>query len=247
MAVAHRDLVAHLTWDEVAVRIETGAAAVLPIGAGAKEHGLHLPMETDRIQADWLAGVVADAVDALVWPTLTYGYYPAFVQYAGSISLSRGTFTNAVCELVDGLAGHGARAVLVIDTGISTLRPVADAIEKSAYNNITHHLRVHDGPRYRETADRLREQAEGTHADELETARMLALAPDTVKMAQAVASPPGKGGAKGPLDPRDPNSANYSPSGSWGDPTLATREKGQALLEAMAADVAEMARKAVSP
>ena len=246
MAVAHRDLVAHLTWDEVAARIEAGAAAVLPIGAGAKEHGLHLPMDTDRIQADWLAGVVADAVDALVWPTLTYGFYPAFVHYAGSVSLSRETFSNIVQEIIGALAGYGVVRVLVIDTGISTLSPVADAIRASGHAGITHHLRIHEGPRYRAAADRLREQAEGSHADELETARMLALAPDTVDMARAAASPPGKGGAAGPLDPHDARSPNYSPSGSWGYPTLAAREKGQALLEAMAADVAEMARKAVS-
>ncbi|MDA7948792.1 MAG: creatininase family protein [Hyphomicrobiaceae bacterium] len=246
MAVAHRNLVAKLTWDEVAARIEAGAAAVLPIGAGAKEHGFHLPMETDRIQADWLAGVATDAVDALVWPTLTYGFYPAFVHYAGSVSLAQETFSNSVQDIIRGLAAHNVGTVLVINTGISTLQPVDDAITMSGHADIAHHLRVHEGPRYRAAADRLRDQAEGTHADELETARMLALAPDAVKMARATASPPGKGGAKGPLTPHDPKSANYSPSGSWGDPTLATREKGQALIEAMAADVAEMARKAVS-
>ncbi len=246
MDATDRDLVARLSWDEVAARIQAGAAAVLPIGAGAKEHGFHMPMETDRIQADWLAGVVCQNVDALAWPTLTYGFYPAFVNYAGSVSLSRRTFSLTVREIIEGVARFGARQILVIDTGISTLRPVADAIESSGHAGLTHHLRIHEGPRYRETAARLCEQAEGSHADELETARMLALAPGSVNMGRAVASPPGKGGADGPLNPYDPESPNYSPSGSWGDPTLATREKGQALLEAMATDVAEMARKAVS-
>ncbi len=246
MDAPDRDLVARLSWDQVAARIETGAAAVLPIGAGTKEHGFHLPMETDRIQADWLAGVVCQNIDALVWPTLTYGFYPAFVHYAGSVSLSRRTFSFAVREIIEGIARFRVPHVLVIDTGISTLQAVADAIEASGHAGLTHHLRVQDGPRYRETAARLCEQAEGTHADEMETARMLALVPGSVDMAKAVASPPGKGGTDGPLTPHDPQSPNYSPSGSWGDPTLATREKGQALLEAMATDVAEMARKAVS-
>lgn len=244
MNVAAKDLVARLSWDRVAARIEAGAAAVLPIGAGAKEHGLHLPMDTDRIQADWLAGIIANTIDALVWPTLTYGYYPAFVSYAGSVSLSSKTFSAMVREIVQGLATYGVRPVLVVDTGLSTLQPVAKAIATSGHAHITHHLRVHEGPRYRAAA-RSQEQSEGSHADELETARMLALTPDFVAMEKAAPSPPRKGGADGPLSPIDPNSPNYSPSGSWGDPTLATREKGEALLEAMAADVAEMARNAV--
>src|SRR5690349_16272193 len=65
-------------WDEVARRVGDGALAILPIGSAAKQHGLHLPLNTDRIQAEWLAGKVAEPINALVWPTLTYGYYPAF-------------------------------------------------------------------------------------------------------------------------------------------------------------------------
>ena len=41
-----------MTWDAVARRIDNGAAAILPVGAAAKQHGLHLPLNTDRIQAE---------------------------------------------------------------------------------------------------------------------------------------------------------------------------------------------------
>lgn len=50
---AERNFVEHMKWDEVARRLEAGAAAILPIGAGAKQHGLHLPLDTDRIQAEY--------------------------------------------------------------------------------------------------------------------------------------------------------------------------------------------------
>jgi Creatinine amidohydrolase len=62
-----------LTWDEVNRRIASGTAAILPIGAGAKEHGFHLPMNTDRIQAEWFATQIAGRFNALIWPTVTYG------------------------------------------------------------------------------------------------------------------------------------------------------------------------------
>ena len=241
-----KDRVEALTWDQVQARIVAGAAAVLPIGAGGKEHGLHLPMNTDRIQAEWLAGCIARDIDALVWPTLTYGYYPAFVNYAGSVTLTELTFKAVLADIATGLIGFGVRAVLVVDTGISTLAPAAEALAAPELVGRVHHLKVHDGPRYVESVAALSEQEAGSHADELETARMLALAPELVDMGRAASSPPGKGGGPGPLTPLDPQAPNYSPSGSWDDPTLASKEKGEALLAAMVADVLEMAQRALA-
>jgi creatinine amidohydrolase len=56
-ADAVHSFVEQLSWDAVAQRIERGAAAILPIGAAAKEHGFHLPLNTDRIQARSLPSV----------------------------------------------------------------------------------------------------------------------------------------------------------------------------------------------
>ena len=236
---ADRNLVERLRWDEVASRIESGAAAVLPIGAAAKQHGLHLPMNTDRIQAEFLAAAIADRIDALVWPTVCYGYYPAFAEYAGSCSLSAAVFEATVHEIASGIVGFGARALLVLDTGISTIDPVDRALERLDAGNALH-LRIHGGPRYRRTALRLAEQGHGSHADEMETSLMLALAPDLVEMSRAEASPVLKYETPGCLTPFDVASPNYSRSGSYGDPTLATPDKGKVLLAAMLDDLIEL-------
>ena len=47
--------VAGLTWDQVKARLSAGVAAILPIGAGAKQHGLHMPMATDQVFAEYFA------------------------------------------------------------------------------------------------------------------------------------------------------------------------------------------------
>jgi creatinine amidohydrolase len=85
---ASKHEVAGLTWDQVRERLAAGSAAILPIGAGAKQHGLHMPMATDQLFAEYFSRALAERIDALIWPTLTYGFYPAFVAYAGSVSLS---------------------------------------------------------------------------------------------------------------------------------------------------------------
>jgi creatinine amidohydrolase len=137
-----------------------------------------------------------------------------------------------------GITGYGCRALFVLDTGISTLAPVDRAL---AGNPNALHLKVHDGPRYRSTAKDLSEQSHGSHADELETSHMLVLAPDLVNTARAEASPALTHETPGPLTPSEVASPNYSRSGSFGDPTLATRAKGEILLAAMVDDVVEQA------
>jgi creatinine amidohydrolase len=194
-------------------------------------------MRTDEIQAEWLAMRLAEAVPALIWPVVNFGYYPAFVQYAGSCGLSADLFEALVREIVLSLLGYGAKAVLIVDTGISTIAPVDRAIA----NLQALHIKVHAGRRYFETATRLTTQSHGGHADEMETSRMLALAPHLVDMSRAAAGPATPPGP-GPMQHADPQGANYSASGSIGNPAAADSEKGWALLNAMVEDMTEAVR-----
>jgi creatinine amidohydrolase len=58
-------------------------------------------------------------------------------------------------------------------------------------------------------------------------------------MSRAEASPAVKHEVPGRLTPTDTTSPNYSRSGSYGDPGLATRAKGEILLAAIVDDLAE--------
>jgi len=238
------NLVTQSTWKEVALRLERGAAAIVPVGAGAKQHGLHLPMGTDQAQAEWFAMWLAARIDALVWPTLTYGSYPAFTAYAGSVSLSDETFENVVLETVDGLVGYGARSVVILNTGLSAIAPIDRALARVQDPARARQIAIWTGPRCRRAIEQFRTQLHGSHADEAETSLMLAIAPHLVAMEKAEASPPLPGGVEpGPLTPTDTSSPNYSRSGSFGDPTLATLEKGRALEAAIQNDVIEAAEQ----
>jgi creatinine amidohydrolase len=137
--------VAGLTWDKVKARLGTGAAAILPIGAGAKQHGLHMLMAADQAFAEHFSRMLAEKIDALIWPTLTYGVYPAFTAYAGSVSLSGRTFPPVVTEIVDALIGFGASRVLILNTGLSTIEPVEAAIRASRHPVWVRHLKVFAG------------------------------------------------------------------------------------------------------
>jgi creatinine amidohydrolase len=234
--------VAGLTWDVVKARLAEGAIAILPIGAGAKQHGLHLPMATDQVLADYFALALAQKLDALIWPVLTYGAYPAFVAFAGSASLANRTFQAVVTQIADALIGFGAKRVLILDTGLSTNAPVAAAIDSSRSPSLIRHVKAFGGPRFVDTVRAIQEQTYGTHADEIETSLMLVVAPELVDMARAAACPVSPmGPTPGPLSPDDASSPRYSPSGSFGDPTLASAAKGETVLAAILEDLLEAA------
>ncbi len=226
--------VANCAWPEVEARLKAGAIAVLPIGAGAKEHGCHLPLDTDFTQAEWLAQALVERLPVAVWPTLSYGHYPVFVQYPGSISLTSSTFEALAREIVTGILQTGARHVALLNTGISTIKPLQAALAGIEAGRTTL-INVYSGPVFAAAVKAVEEQPFGGHADEIETSIMLAIAPERVDMSRAVAAD--RPIERGMFNRFDPKSPNYSPSGVNGDATLATRAKGERLLSAMLDDV----------
>jgi creatinine amidohydrolase len=228
-------LLAECNWQEVQMALEAGATAILPIGAAAKQHGLHLPMSADFLQAEWLAKRLVQAAPVVVWPTISYGHYPAFVDYPGSCSLSRATFQSLATQIIDDLLRAGSRTVIVLNTGISTIRPLEMAIENSSRPARVRLANIYEGANYRAAEERLREQPRGSHADELETSIMLAIAREKVRMDKA--QPCVQEMVAGPMNRTNPHGPNYSPSGVYGDPRLASKEKGEALLKAMIDDL----------
>ncbi len=229
------DWVQDLAWPEVERRLRAGAIALLPIGAASKEHGPHLPHGTDYLQAAHYAAALAGRIDALIWPVASYGYYPVFTDYPGSVSLRAETFTALVGEILEGIAGAGARAAILVNTGISTIAPLEGALNAWRAAMPVRLLNCYAGPRFRAAVAAVEEQPWGGHADEIETALMLAIAPATVHMEHAVAADTHI--ARGRFNRTDACAPNYSPSGVNGDPTRATRAKGERLLAALLDDL----------
>ena len=222
-----------LAWPEAEAALTEASVVVLPLGAAAKEHGPHLPLNNDLTMATWLADRVLDRSAVIVAPPISYSYYPAFQQYPGSTSVSLTTARDLIVDICRSLGRFGPRKFYVLNTGISTLRPLALAAVILASEHITLTYTDLDGL-LGPVKKQVETQAGGSHADEIETSMMLYMAPHTVDMRRAVADyHPGDG----PLT-RDPNGpGTYSPTGTYGDPTLATRAKGEKLVSALLAGI----------
>jgi len=220
---------AELTWPEIDKAFQKNWLVVIPLGAACKEHGYHLPMNTDLIMAEKLADYVQDNYqNVLIAPPITDSFFPVFEEYPGSSTLSLETATDVIVQRCKVWYKQGAKKFYIINNGVSTNTPLAAAksiLEKDCTGIIYQYLDLtplHDDPRVKE----MLQQKFGTHADELETSMMMFVAPNVVHLEKAIPEDTPK--KPGSLT-RDVHSSNktISISGAWGDPTLATKEKGE--------------------
>jgi creatinine amidohydrolase len=232
---------ADLTWAQAAARFAQGSVVVIPIGAAAKEHGPHLPLDTDRRIAEALAEGVGDRLPIVIAPTIAFGYYPVFTAYAGSQHLRAETFQALVTDILEGFIHQGVQRLALINTGVSTEAPLRLAV-RAIFERHGVQVATADYRALGHGVSHLWQQASGGHADEKETSLMLAVAPETVRLDQALAD-------FGPARPANVfyRPVRYTPvaepgaeqhrTGGDGDPSLATADKGAALLAAMVDDL----------
>ncbi len=200
-----------LTWPEAQARFTAGDVVVVPIGAAAKAHGPHLPLKTDALTARALAQRLIERLPVIAAPVVGFGYYPAFTAFAGSQHLSAATFKALVGELLAGLRAHGARRLVLLNTGVSTEKPLD---ELAAADLLVMHLRTVGA-----AAEPLLDVPTGGHADERETSVMLALDPRSVRMDR--------------LAPEGP----FERTAATGDASRATAFKGERILAARIDDM----------
>lgn len=222
-----------MTWDEIEQSISQLPFLLIPLGPRLKEHGYHLPMNTDYIMAEYFRDELLKSFKILSASTIDMNYFPAFTEYPGSEHLHFETAIQLVYEKCQCHIKHGITHIYIINMGISTNSVLEVVKEKLKKHNVlmeyTNHLYIDAAPEIKA----LQQQERGTHADELETSMMLYIRPEVVRFYRAIKDnnlekDPNR---PGPLT-RNPcaSSGVYSPTGVWGDPTLASYEKGRVIV-----------------
>jgi creatinine amidohydrolase len=234
----------NLTWPEAEKALKNYTVVLFAVGARTKEHGPHLPLKTDYVMAEYLKNRVVAEVPVVWLPTLEYAYYPSFLEYPGSVSIGAEAFKNTVIDICRSLRRHGMRKFYVLNTGISTLPPLRAASVELAKTDVTmSYLNLLETDK--KLPPGLLKQEGGTHADEAETSMMLYIAPELVDMSKAVKDYDARPDRKGLT--RDPKGEGvYSPSGIWGDPTLATRDKGRVIVETTVREIVRQLKELIA-
>lgn len=204
-----------LTWAEVDRMAET-RTLLIPVGS-TEQHGSHLPLDTDTRIAVAIASGAAERLTGtcLVSPPVTFGASGEHADFPGTLSIGSEVLTIVLVELVRSADVFG-RVVFVNGHGgnQTALRAARSTLLSEGRHVETWSWSVSGGD---------------AHAGRTETSMLLAIAPDSVRLDEAVA---------GRVEPvaelfdelRAHGVRAISTNGVLGDPAGATAAEGQALL-----------------
>ncbi len=237
-----------LTWTEAEERLKSAPLVILPFGAGAKEHGPHLPMNADFKVLEYLCERAVEALPVIVAPPVQHGWFPAFREFPGTEISDPEVFQEYVAEVARSLVRHGAKRIVILNTGVAAatglpLSIVAREIRAEGTPALVISWNQLETEEYRG----LLEQKIDSHGGESETSINLFLQPHLVRMDRAVRDLRRGGPRPYPgYEPggysRNPGDPDYSKTGITGDPTKATAEKGKKWLDLMAAQLLKSLR-----
>ena len=247
----------HLTWPEINEAVAQGKVVVLPVGA-IEQHGHHLPLDVDAKLATsvCLAAGKRAPESMLVLPPVSYGYCHHVMDFPGTINVSPTTFVNLLIDIGTSVAyhgftrivmvnGHGSNHPLVEQAGRQvTLRTGALCLNISWWQLIAEYWN-----------EEVRESGPGgcAHACELETSMYMHIDGDGVRRDRIRGGLPDyldlEGGLEwqkvdltlgsGPTTIVEWTSCT-SETGAFGEPELATDEKGRLVFERTTERLVEM-------
>ena len=254
--MAKKFLYGEMTWPEIGEAVKEERVAMVPV-ATIEDHGPHLPVDTDDLLC-WEVCQRAGALipdEVVVVPPVLHGYSPHHMDFPGSITIEAQTFISYVKDVCKSLVHHGFKRILVVNAHGSNEHLLDSVVRLMNIETEGQVLCVAIGliasARFAEMAGQILEQPAGMggHADELETSMYLAIKPELVEMSKAVKE------LKSPrlfLASAAVPGAHLWPSYYWsthtrsgimGDATLATKEKGEKLLEAAVAGLADVVKE----
>jgi len=216
-------LIEEMTMTEFEAGLKSTHTVLIPFGS-VEEHGGHLPLSTDTIQACEVARKAAEVVPLFVAPPVHYGNCRSTSCHPGTVSITTATLKLLFKDIVRSLHSHGLRNFIALTghAGGAHCMALQEAGEElvAEFADIqvavlTEYVLARDEGRH------IIETAGDAHAGEIETSRIMHSHPQLVKGRSAEEYPAFPTG----MMVRDKR--RYWPGGVWGNPAKATAEKGR--------------------
>lgn len=212
-------------------QLEKNPTVIIPTGA-CEVYGPQLPMGTDLLVAQKVAELVAERIDALIAPTIEIGESSALASFPCTFCLPRKILEDYLASLVDILIEDGVKNFIFITGHAGNVDTVSYVIKERLHQGIkacqidwwrftganSGEIFTHKGP-----------MAHG-HASECGTSVMMYLYPELVDHDE-ITCVEAKPNAFPDVLQYDHFTAK-TPNGTLGDATAATREKGEAIVNA---------------
>ncbi|MEO1619730.1 MAG: creatininase family protein, partial [Cyanobacteria bacterium J06632_3] len=237
----------YLSWTQVeALPNKANTLIIQPIGA-VEQHGPHLPLVVDAAIATAVVGGALDKltadVPAYALPTLFYGKSNEHSSFPGTVTLTATTLMTMLMEMAEGIYSAGFRKLVLVNGHggqPQVLEIVARDLRHRHADFMVFPMFVWGAPHSVAELVGTQEYEQGIHAGDVETSVMLALMPEQVDMSAAVRELPQPFPADSllSLEGRLPTAwlmDDLSRSGVVGDATVATTQKGKAILASVTA------------
>ena len=236
----------YLTWTEIEqMPHKENVVIIQPIGA-IEQHGPHLPIAVDSAISMGILGKALSQLDreisAYALPCLYYGKSNEHSGFPGTVTLSAVTLLSIIKEVATSIYRSGFRKLVLMNShgGQPQIMEIAARDLHQEYPDFA--VFPLFTWRVPHTAGDLltdKEKEYGIHAGDVETSIMLSLLPEQVKMEKAVKEYPQGLPEDSLLDmegklPFAWLTKELSQSGVMGDATVATKEKGDLLLQSVA-------------
>ena len=225
-----------MTMEDIRREQGAGTPVIIPFGT-VEQHGPHLPLSTDTLQAAAVASRASEIVKAIVAPPVHYGQCSSTRNHPGTVTLSGDTLRSVARDLIRSLSGHGFKKIVLFSghAGRIHMAALREAAEASIHEDKTLKLAVIcDLDLVKEVSgDVLVTQRDG-HAGEIETSRMMYLHPGSV------GDPPEEEYPSLPQGRVVPDPESYWPGGVSGNPREADVEKGRIIVERSAEALARL-------
>jgi len=102
-----------MNWMQVEDYLKRDDRAVLPVGS--TEQHAQLSLMVDCILSERVAVDAAEPIGVPVFPPVNYGITPYFKAFPGTISLRLETFVRVVRDILDSLADHGFKRIVIVN------------------------------------------------------------------------------------------------------------------------------------
>ena len=246
-----------MTWPEVRQAIAENRVLIFCVGT-VEQHGPHLPLGVDAYLPMEIAARVARKVGAVVAPCTNYGYKSLLragggPYFPGSVGMRGATLIALVKDIMEEFIHQGWRRILVLDWHLENVPFVFEGVDEAVRSaNLGDVLKVVkiDNPNGLGVAASpgLFEILFGKdfpgwaveHASIWETSAMLAAFPELVRKAEIIDGRPPE-----PFDydviPAPKNGAPES--GIFWKASLASKEKGIRILEAVTEGIVKVIEK----
>lgn len=239
-------LLENLPWPEIAaLREKHGGLLILPLGA-TEQHGPHLPVAMDTLLAEALCHAASARTGVPVLPALRYTTSQGHTtKWPGTFSLRHETFISTLRDIAAWTVASGWKRLLLVNTHFGNDAPARVAVDQLRLSylgklqvGLLHAFQLTDAIWAEYTAD-----AADLHANQAETALMLHLHPELVRMDQlATSDDPDRTAGTVFSHPVAQTSIN----GVTGHPSRATAEQGKELFARMNEALVEKIRIAIT-